>query len=758
MSQHAVGGWFYTDGGTLPPDDPAYVIRQADTDLFSHIRASNWCYVLTSRQMGKSSLMARTAFRLQAEKRCTPFTVDLTSFTEQTTLNPESWYLGFANQIARQMDLSFDVLKFWWREHAELPAVQRLTQFLEDVVLVRVPGDIVVFVDEIDVTLNLTFKDDFFAALRSCYNARAVNPKWIRLTFVLLGVASPAQLISDPTRTPFNIGNRIDLTDFTPAEARPLAAGLDADPVRAQAMLDRVLHWTGGHPFLTQSVCHAVARQGASDIDAAVGSLFFHPRALQEKDGHIGDIGARLKLQGPRALALYRRVLRGAAVRDEPASPLQIALKLAGIVRTSAKGTLIVRNRIYQTVFSEKWLREAAPSDWRLPASVAALLLSAGLLAYLLPQQQIRTLQIAQEQAVIDDAYRALRRWPWHRAQAEVLYARYWERLGRGNEALLSWLRAAAVNSTAQSRRAAASLMRPDLPRGTTLRVRGATAAAFSGDGKTVATGDQAGLARLWRTEDGLEISDSFQLGHSIASVAIHPSGRQLLASGGGLLKVWDIATRELIPLYSQRDESCPDCDPNFSSGLIPFSICAVFEQPGSAVAPSCNAVTFSRNRAQAIIARNSADVFVEGSLLQLRQEVTGEVFSWDLNEAKASALLLRKSPFVALSFQAGEKHFGLATRYWFELHEIGGGTAVHQFSRHLEAQVLPGGLRLADCPNCFDIALRATDESVIVKRLALDLSDVEPVQGDPQALLAEWEEKLNLHFDDSRLRFLPIR
>ena len=65
----------------------------------------------------------------------------------------------------------------------------------------------VIFIDEIDSTLSLPFTDDFYAAIRYVYNARARAPEFQRLSFVLIGVATPSDLISDPKRTPFNIGN-----------------------------------------------------------------------------------------------------------------------------------------------------------------------------------------------------------------------------------------------------------------------------------------------------------------------------------------------------------------------------------------------------------------------------------------------------------------------------------------------------------------------------------------------------------------------
>ncbi len=56
---------YFRVGGTLHLNTPSYVKRPADDDLFEQVLAGKFCYVLTSRQMGKSSLMLRTAQRLK---------------------------------------------------------------------------------------------------------------------------------------------------------------------------------------------------------------------------------------------------------------------------------------------------------------------------------------------------------------------------------------------------------------------------------------------------------------------------------------------------------------------------------------------------------------------------------------------------------------------------------------------------------------------------------------------------------------------
>src|SRR5207247_9872199 len=95
---------------------------------------------------------------------------------------------------------------------------------LQEAVRPHCPGRLVIAIDEIDAVRSLPFStDEFFAAIRDCYNRRSQDPEFARLTFCLLGVATPSDLIQDTRTTPFNIGHRIELTDFTPTEAAPLS-------------------------------------------------------------------------------------------------------------------------------------------------------------------------------------------------------------------------------------------------------------------------------------------------------------------------------------------------------------------------------------------------------------------------------------------------------------------------------------------------------------------------------------------------------
>lgn len=354
---------FYIAGGTLTRDAESYMPRRADDELFDALSAGQLCYVLTPRQMGKSSLMVRTAARLRAADQ-TALVVDLTEIGQNLTV--DQWYRGLLVTLGDESGLE-DALRQVWSGLTGLGPMQRLMRSITEVLLPMSPGRVTIFIDEIDAVRSLPFPtDEFFAGIRELYNRRADEPTLERLTFCLLGVASPSDLIRDTRTTPFNIGTRISLDDFTPEEAAPLARGLGGTDDESANLLGRILYWTGGHPYLTQRLCSAVAAdpeaRSASDVDRLCDELFLS-RSARERDDNllfVRDRMLRSESDLAELLELYRKVRAGKSVPDGEANPIVGALRLAGIARVEG-GRLVVRNRIYEDVFDEDWIRNAMP-------------------------------------------------------------------------------------------------------------------------------------------------------------------------------------------------------------------------------------------------------------------------------------------------------------------------------------------------------------------------------------------------------------
>jgi hypothetical protein len=356
---------FFVVGGTLRRDAPSYISRAADQTLYRFLQVGEFCYVLTARQMGKSSLMVRTAARLR-DNGTRVAVLDLTSLGQNLTI--DQWYNGLLERVGQQFGRE-EELEDSWHRFPQLGAMRRFMRAISDSVLPGSNDRAVIFVDEIDAVRSLPFStDEFFAGIRECYNRRSFDPQMERLTFCLLGVATPSDLIRDTRTTPFNIGRRIELSDFTEQEAIPLIQGLGADEAVGMALLQRIVYWTGGHPYLTQRLCQAVAHDGkvhdTSGVDRLCEQLFLSNRARERDDNllFVRERMLRSEVDTTALLTLYEKVRDGKTVRDDETSPLISVLRLSGITRVE-NGVLQVRNRIYNKVFDDDWVNANMPGE-----------------------------------------------------------------------------------------------------------------------------------------------------------------------------------------------------------------------------------------------------------------------------------------------------------------------------------------------------------------------------------------------------------
>ncbi|WP_224363550.1 AAA-like domain-containing protein [Hyalangium versicolor] len=568
-------------GGTLNSTQHVYIARPADDELLDYLLRGEYCNVLCPRQMGKSSLVIRTQACL-VERGVRVAEVDMAMLSSgPVPATMDEWYFRILHVIARRLNPAVDV-RSWWDARQEASPNQRLLQFfLEEVA--RLDAPVVVFLDEIDATLKLPYADGFFVALRSMYNERAQEGGFTRLTFCLLGVATANELIKDRRTTPYSIGKLVELGDFDPErdDLRKLYQAVVEDESAGERLVKEVLRWTGGHPFLTLYACSELARKqrtSPGEVEQAMAEMFSSLEALRG-DPHFAQVQRFIdqRMGDKRSvLELYRRIWGGKKEVDRN-TPLHNQLKLTGLVKRDRQGQLVVRNPLYQKLFTDAWVQAVIPPEpqtrWgtgrvATAAGVAGILLSLAIgFCVLYPDSLLQRLEQASEDYVPAwNTYQLLRDLPFREEQADEAWARFLERKALGAErreardaALLWRLKALRANPTDARRKSVMALIGEDYRRLlATARRAGEEPAregmphlealAVSADGQRVVTAGDGDSARIWDARTGLPVGEPLRHELSVRAVAISTDGlRVVTGSDDDTAQVWDARTGQKL-------------------------------------------------------------------------------------------------------------------------------------------------------------------------------------------------------------------
>lgn len=358
---------FYQVGGSLSQNAPSYLKRNADDEYYQALLNGEFCYVLNARQTGKSSLKIQTMSRLQKNNiHCV--TIDLGLIGTQN-LSCEQFYASFLGLLVKGLKIDLTLGK-WWRDHEHLSCIEKINYFFDQIILEKLQNPINIFIDEIDSILSINFNyKEFFLFIRQCYNRRAIDPKYQKLNFSILGTGNFLELCHNFDDEPFILGRHIMLSNFTYEEAQPLLFGLDQIVVNPQETLQYILQWTGGQPFLTQKLCKLLVSycQENHQLNRKIESDWFNEFVYDQviKNWEIQDEPEHLKTIRDRilnvkyfksTLKLYQKILQGYPVKFI-INHEHIDLCLSGLVIRKTEFCYI-NNPICQTIFNDQWLEE----------------------------------------------------------------------------------------------------------------------------------------------------------------------------------------------------------------------------------------------------------------------------------------------------------------------------------------------------------------------------------------------------------------
>ncbi|MDT4896703.1 MAG: hypothetical protein QOH25_1780 [Acidobacteriota bacterium] len=244
-------------GGAVPLDSKFYIVRPTDNEFLAAIeRRDSIVLVKGARQMGKTSLLARGLKQARETGAKVVFT-DFQGLNATHFESVETLYIALAEWIADQLDLDVLPQEVWNAERGPSVNFQR---YIRREVMAKVSGPLVWGLDEVDRLFTCPFGSEVFGLFRSWHNARAAVPDgpWCNLTLAIAYATEASLFISDLNQSPFNVGTRLALDDFTLEQVAELNRRYDSQ-LKNQTEVNAFYDLLSGHPYLVRKGLHELA-------------------------------------------------------------------------------------------------------------------------------------------------------------------------------------------------------------------------------------------------------------------------------------------------------------------------------------------------------------------------------------------------------------------------------------------------------------------------------------------------------------------
>ncbi|MFN6473287.1 MAG: AAA-like domain-containing protein [Nostoc sp. SerVER01] len=325
--------------GTMESQSDFYVERSSDALALQTIEQQGVTITIKGpRQMGKSSLLIRTIkTAVNAGKQVA--LLDFQLFDKAALTNAELFFRQFCTWLTDELEMTDKVAEYW---NMPLGNSQRCTRYVGRYLLKEFGNPLVLAMDEVERVFDTEFRSDFFGMLRSWHNSRATTPIWKQLDLALVTSTEPYQLIDNLNQSPFNVGQVIDLEDFTPAQVSDLNRR-HGSPFNSKEE-QQLMALLGGHPYLIRLALYSVASQRLSATE-----LFAKATTDNGPFGnHLRNHLFRLHNKQELVQAMFQ-IIRQNLCEDER---IFFRLRGAGLVRREGR-IVLPRCQLYAEYFRE---------------------------------------------------------------------------------------------------------------------------------------------------------------------------------------------------------------------------------------------------------------------------------------------------------------------------------------------------------------------------------------------------------------------
>jgi hypothetical protein len=244
-------------GGTVKLRDNLYVKRHVDAVLENQmILSGSITTIRGSRQTGKSSLLVR-GIQYGRDNNNAIINLDLQRVSRDHLKTLDDFLRYLATFIIRRLRLDTGEIDAAWDD--PLGPQDKISYLMEEYILNESKPAIILAMDEVDRLLETSYHSDFFGLIRSWYNNSAYNPLWEKLHIVMAISTEPYLLIADANQSPFNVGQKLNLEDFTLSQTQMLNERHGA-PVRSQDF-SQFMFLLNGHPYLTRKALYTLVNE-----------------------------------------------------------------------------------------------------------------------------------------------------------------------------------------------------------------------------------------------------------------------------------------------------------------------------------------------------------------------------------------------------------------------------------------------------------------------------------------------------------------